>query len=434
MKVLLIDCGGNFLDFALRCMNAGHEVKTFIPPDKNGNRLSIGDGLIERVNDFHKWMRWADIVLLSDNARYIHQLESYRKYGYPIIGAPIEGAEWELNRTFGQKILKDAGGAIMPYKTFTDYDEAERYVIKNMKRYVSKPSGDADKALSYVSKSPADMVYMLRHWKRLGKVKQPFILQEFRPGIEMAIGGWFGKNGWNDKFLVNFEHKKFMNADLGVNTGEQGTVMQYVDSDKLAEKLLIPVSQSLMDIGYTGYVDAAAIIGEDGSVNFLEWTMRFGWPCFQIQSALHIGDPVNWLRDLIDGYDSLRVRDQVATGVVVSIPDYPYNKKPREQMAGYPVYCDHGPSIAPCEIKAGVAPHDVDGKIVDSPCWVTAGGYVLVATGLAETVSGSARRAYGAISKIEIPNSPGWRTDIGKRLQEQLPKLHALGFAKQMKY
>lgn len=434
MKVLLIDCCGSFVDFGLRCLQWGHEVKHFLGPGKNGDRLKIGDGLLERVNDFTKWMRWADVILLDDNTKYLAMLEPYRKYGYPIVGASREAADWELDRTIGQSIFKSAGGEIMPHKTFTDYDAAERHVMQTMKRYVSKPSGDADKALSYVSKSPADMVYMLRHWKKHRKMKQPFILQEFVPGIEMAVGGWFGKNGWNSKILINFEHKKLMNDNLGVNTGEQGTVMQYVTDDKLAQELLYPVSDHLLKIGYIGYVDAAAIIGEDGKPRFLEWTMRFGWPCFQIQCALHKGDPAQFLAHLVDGYDSLQTSDDVATGVVVSIPDYPYNNKRPEELSGYPVYCNQGASIAPCEVKAGVAPQMVDGKIVDAPCWVTAGSYVLVATGVAPTVSASMRRAYAEIADIEIPNSPGWRTDIGRRLKDELPKLHALGYAKKMNY
>ena len=91
---------------------------------------------------------------------------------------------------------------------------------------LSKPSGDVeDKALSYVSKSPADMVYMLERWKKAQKHKSPFILQEFVDGIELAVGGWFGPGGFNEGWCENFEFKKLMPDDLGPATGEQGTVL-----------------------------------------------------------------------------------------------------------------------------------------------------------------------------------------------------------------
>src|ERR1017187_4111784 len=130
-----------------------------------------------------------------------------------------------------------------------------------MKRYVSKPSGDADKALSYVSKGPADMIFMLQNWKLLGKNKAPFLLQEFTAGIEFAVGGWFGKNGFSQFFLENFEHKKLMNGEIGVNTGEMGTAMKYCTAEEslLAREVLLPLEGALFRAGYTGYIDVSVI-------------------------------------------------------------------------------------------------------------------------------------------------------------------------------
>ena len=59
---------------------------------------------------------------------------------------------------------------------------------------------------------------------------------------------------------------------------------------------------------------------------------------------------------------------------------------------------------------------------------------MLVATGTDLDVAGSVKRAYRAIKKIEIPNSPMYRTDIGKRLKEQIPELQDLGYAEDWKY
>jgi phosphoribosylamine--glycine ligase len=434
MKILLIDCGGNFLDFALRCKQWGHEVKWFIAPDKNGNRIPIGDGLVERVNDWQKWMRWSELTVLSDNTRYIQALEGYRKYGYPIFGANLAGQAMELDRSVGQKVFKDAGIDTLPYKTFNDYDSAEAYVRKTMGRFVSKPSADVDKALSYVSKSPQDMIYMLRRWKKLGKAKAPFILQEFCPGVEMAVGGWFGPGGWNHAINENWEHKKLMNGDKGVNTGEMGTVLRYVDKSKLADKVLFPVTDYLFKIGYTGFIDVAVIIDESGTPYPMEFTARFGWPHFQIATALHQGDPAAWMADLLAGYDSLEVSKDIATGVVCAIPDFPYNKVPREDTTGIPIYSDMNENIHPCEVMAGTVPIQAGGKVVDMPGWVTAGSYLLVATGTASSVSASAKKAYDVLKGIEIPNSPMYRTDIGERIKKELPILQSLGYAQGMTY
>jgi phosphoribosylamine--glycine ligase len=435
MRILLLDVGGNFLDFALRCAAHGHTVRWFIAPGKNGERLPVGDGLIEKVKEWQKWVGLTDLVITADNTRYMSQLEPFRKLGCPIFGPNVKGAEMELNRTLGQKVWKDAGVPIMDYKTFTSYDDAIRFVEKNAgKRWVSKPSGDADKALSYVSKHSGDMIEMLRRWKKKKVLAGPFILQEFQPGIEVAVGGWFGPHGWSSQFNINFEHKKHLNDDLGCNTGEQGTVIYYTDKEKLAEKVLLPISPYLESIGYTGYIDVAVIIDKDGNPWPLEFTARPGWPHFQIITSLHEGDPVEWILDLMRGYDTLQVKKGVCTGVVVTMPDFPYNKLPRENLTGIPIYCDQNEHIHPCEIMAGVAAHVVGNKVIDLPTWVSAGNYLLVVTGIGNTVSASAKKAYEVIDGISIPNSPGYRTDIGKRLQKELPELHRLGYCKTLSY
>ena len=96
MNVLFIDIYSSFLDLALRCSDAGHSVRWFQSKDKEGNRSRVGDGLIQKVPDWESSMKWADIILLADNVRYLPALEKYRKMGYPIWGPNLEVADWEL--------------------------------------------------------------------------------------------------------------------------------------------------------------------------------------------------------------------------------------------------------------------------------------------------------------------------------------------------
>jgi len=215
MKILLIDNPSSFLDFALRCMEHGHQVKTWMGSDKRGARSTVGDGMIDKIPDWRTAMKWADLIVTSDNVIHMRELEAYRKAGFPIFNAHAAVTDWELNRGTGQRVFEAAGIPTIDSPVFTSYDKAIAFVEKTMKRYVSKPSGDADKALTYVSKGPRDMISMLERWKKLNKLKAPFILQEFKPGIEMAVSGWFGPNGFSKYFLENFEFKKLMNDDKG---------------------------------------------------------------------------------------------------------------------------------------------------------------------------------------------------------------------------
>ena len=437
MKVLLIDNMSILLDFALRCKDKKHEVRVYMSPDKRGDRSTVGDGMIDKVADWRPSMRWADIIIVSDNAKLLRDIEPYRKAGYPIFNAHKPLTEWELDRDAGQKSFEAAGIKTIPSIPFTSYDKAIAFIEKTGKRYVSKPNGDVDKALTYVSKGPADMIAMMERWKRLGKAKGPFILQEVIPGIEMAVSGFFGPNGFSKYFLENFEFKKLMDGDKGPNTGEQGTVMRYTEESKLADMVLKPFAPELFRQGYCGFIDVAVMIDEKGTPWPLEHTLtRFGVPLWLIQSALH-PEPVEWMLDLIDGFDSFKPSTDIAVGVVVSIPDYPYSRLTQKVVSGYPIWGitpSNKQNVHLAEVKMGIAPVWEGGKIVRKPMPVTAGDYVYVATGIGKSVSQAATNAYKTIDQIEIPNSPMYRTDIGKRLEKQLPKLHKLGFATSWKY
>jgi phosphoribosylamine--glycine ligase len=429
MKVLCLDYGSNMLDFALRCMAEGHEVRTYQSLDKERNKSRVGNGLIDKVDDWRPSMLWADIIVLGDNAHWMNEIEPWRNRGFPIFGPNIATANWELERGTGQKVFADNGIEVIPSVQFTDYDKAIEFVKKTKGRYVSKPSGDVDKSLSYVSKGPDDMLHMLGHWKKKGKNKSPFILQEFRAGIEMAVGGYFGKNGFSKYFLENFEHKKLMVGDVGVNTGEMFTIIKYVEDSLLAEKLLKPLEGELFRQGYTGFIDIAVMIDKKGNLNPMEFTTRPGYPLSQIQNALH-PDPVEWKLDLINGKDTFEPDTRIATGIVVAMPPFPYQEFKIDDLCGFPVWGiteKNRYNIHPCEMMAGEGP--VNGKL--EPMMVSCGTYTMVVSGVANTVEKSAEKPYKIIDQLIFPNSAMYRTDAGCRVIKQLPELQALGFAEE---
>ena len=434
MKLLVLDQkNANGLDFAMRAKRAGHDVRWYVP--ENEKNRNIGQGFVNRIGDYSASLRWADLVFLADNTKDLRITDALRKMTGAVIGPTWQTAQWELDRTLGMEMFEDHDIPVPEYREFTSFDEAIAYVKKQDRPFVSKPSGDADKALSYVAKSPADLVYMLDRWKKSSKLKPPFILQEKIDGIEMAVGGWVGPHGFNRGWCENFEFKKLCNGDLGCATGEQGTVLRYVRKSKLADKVLKPFTDALVEAGYTGYIDVNTIIDEAGTPWPLEFTMRPGWPTFNIQQALHDGDCVQWLADLADGEDAASARmDEIAVGVVISIPDYPYSHITRKEVTGIPVYNteEDWEHIHPCEMMQGEAPDQETLKPVRMP--VTAGDYILVMSATGDTVRVARDTVYRRIKDVSIPNSPMYRTDIGDRLAKQLPQLQSNGYATGMQF
>ncbi len=438
MKVLVIDsmvlCG----ELAWRAQEAGHEVRYWLPHVKPGVRNPAWKGYLRKIESWEAHMDWADLIIVTDNAQYHGQLDKYYKAGYPIFGCNRTAAQLETDRELGQRVLDAAGIDVLPYVVFDDYDPAIAHVMRTKKLYASKPwGGTADKALSFVAKTPRGLVFKLQKWKEGDDLKGgKFILQEAVQGIEMAVGAWFGPGGFSKWKLENFEEKKLMNDGLGQNTGEQGTILRYVEKSKLFDDVLEPVAQVLHSMDYVGYVDMNCIIDPKTGVAWpLEFTMRFGWPLILIQMALHRGDPVEWMLDLIEGSDTLRVSDKIAVGVVLTHGDFPECKLPLTAVQGYPLYgleAVNRSDVYLCDMMEGIAP---GASLKDEEQPVTSGFFIAVVDGVGSTVAEARGDAYKTAGKFkEMPTNVMYRTDIGKRLKEQLPLLQKWGYAKGLHY
>ena len=441
MRILWIDNdGGNgSLAYLMRCIEDGHQVRWYFSKPRDTKAQPLGKGLVQIVPDWREWARWADVICLGDNTKHIKEVGYWRDRGTPVVGACLETAQWEMDRTLGQQIFNRCGIETADYKSFTDYDRAIAYVKKEMRRFVSKPLGDEeDKSLSYCSKDAADMVYMLERWKKAKRHKAGFILQEFVAGCEMAVGGFFGPGGFQEGWCENWEFKKLFPGDRGPATGEQGTILRFVKDSKLADLVLKPVEDELARCRYVGHVDVNCIIDEDGKPWPLEFTTRPGWPTWNIQQALNDGDHAEWLGALSDGLDAKPFSlNKVAAGVQMAIPDYPYSQNTKKEVVGMPL---HGlteknrASVWPCEMMLGEAPVEQDGKISPAPILCTTGDYVLTATGTGEDVRQARSGAYKVLDQLSMPASPFWRTDIGQRLKKQLPEIQRHGYAKGMTF
>ena len=434
MNLLIIDQFACGLDLALRAKGYGHSVRLYCRANKDGSRCEIGDGMVTKIKEWEPSMNWADLVFVTDNTFHVHRLEEYREKGYPIFGCNLEGQKWEQDRIYGDKIMKKAGIDTIPMERFSKYEEAINLVLENKnKRYVSKPIGDGAKALSYCSKDWRDMVFMLNKWNKNDSYKGEFVLQEFTEGNEFGCGGWFGPGGFSKCITESWEHKKLMPGECGPTTGEMGTIVRYTYKSKLFDALLRPLEGFLHGIGYTGYIDVNSIVDSRGRPWPLEFTTRPGWPLFSIQQSLHLGDPVEWMCDLVEGEDTLKVNTtDVACGVVAAQPDFPYNRMAQKEVTGYPLFdmceedgLDH---IHFSEVMMGTMPNESGQN--KTPCIVTCGTNILTFVGLGKTICDAREKAYSMYKKkVHLINSPMIRDDIGEKVEKMLPDLHKHGYA-----
>jgi len=439
MKILVMEnedagCG---LDFVLRCVSAGHQVRYWLSPDASPH---IGQGFkgIEFVKNWTGSAKWADLVFPTGNDKYIDRLEFFRKAGVAVFAPSVKSAQLEIDRAFGMKFLNDHGIECPEHQTFKTLADAEKFARKTDERFVFKTLGsEEDKSLSYCSKSPADLVARLQRWQRMGmKLKGPCMLQKFIPGIEFAVSSWMGRDGFVGLPNENFEHKKLLSGNCGPNCGEAGTVMKYCNESTLFEEVLKPLEDALVEMGHYGDIDVNCIIDEDGKAWPLEFTARPGWPAFNIMAATTRGDPAEWMLDACNGEDTLEVNTACAVGIVLAQPDYPYSKATQKEVIDIPIYgvsAKNRRFIAPQSVKMASMPDMEGDEVVDREMWATAGDYLCVVTGTGRSIKQAAERAYKTVRELHISDMI-YRDDIGEKIADELPKLQEHGFALEFEY
>jgi phosphoribosylamine---glycine ligase len=415
------------LDFVRRCATAGHDVRWYIHSTKP---VRDGEGMtgFRIVSDWRSSMSWArdGLIVTTGNWRFTQELDRYREFGFKIFGPTVASAKLEIDRSAGQQAMEAAGIELIPFETFDNLKAAREFAAKHDETYVFKPTGDeADKSLTYVSHDPEDLCGWLDRQIRAGKaLKGKCMLQQKVDLLcELGVSGWFGPEGFlSDKWQVCVEHKNLMDGEIGPATGEMGTVCQYTAADKLAAEMLIPMEPILRNLGHHGDFAIGCGIDKRGKAWPFEFTCRLGWPAYFIQMASHRGDSVQWMLDLLDGKDSLKVSYDVAIGVVMGQPRFPYNISPPELVEGNPIRGIE---------EIGNAAHLVS-IMQHGGKYETSGEYVMCVTSLGKTIERSREKAYAAVDKIKFANRI-FRQDIGQKVIDCLPKLQEFGYLSDMR-
>ncbi len=185
----------------------------------------------------------ADAVVF-DMVGFGERADALRKF-MPVWGGGCAQDMLELNRGYGFEVMARSGIRIphtvivnpergLPAKNISlaglgrlhymkgHIPETRRFVLDSGIRWVLKPYGHGVTSLTYVSTSAEDMDRRLAEAQEKTEIKpeHPFILQQFVAGTEVSTEIWV-QHGTPIHDLTNatLETKRFMNGDLGPNTG-----------------------------------------------------------------------------------------------------------------------------------------------------------------------------------------------------------------------
>jgi phosphoribosylamine---glycine ligase len=416
MRVLGI---GGYLDLGdlyLRLQARGHEVRVFVEDEASRDIL---DGMVTksaRVQDDLAWVGRDGLVVFETVGQGERQ-DALRREGYRVVGGSAFGDRLELDRAFGQRVLRDAGLRTALTHEVQGFDAAIELVTRDPRRWVLKFSGAGYASTrSYVGQlnDGRDVLGMLQHQRRRWTHDDVprVVLMAHLEGVEVGVGAFFDGRAFIGPPNLDWEHKRFFPGDLGELTGEMGTVVSYRGGEKLFEATLARLAPSLREAGHVGYVNLNLIVNEEGTWP-LELTCRFGYPGFAILSELHV-DPWDTilLRMVEGGTRPIATHAGYGVGIVLTVPSFPYPDGYERLAKGAPIFFHHD-----LDEHDRAAMHYAEVRL-DGDQLVTAGeiGYVMVATARGATLDDARTRALSRARKVIIPNVR-YRTDIGERLQ-----------------
>jgi phosphoribosylamine--glycine ligase len=208
------------------------------------------------------------------------------------------------------------------------------------------------------------------------------------------------------------DHKARDEGDRGPNTGGMGAyspapVVTPEIHDRIVREVIEPTVVGMASEGmpYTGFLYAGVMIDAGGTPKVLEYNCRFGDPETQPIMMRLRSDLAALCEAALEGRLDQVEADwdpRASLGVVLAAGGYPDDYRKGDVISGLP---EHGAPDAKV-FHAGTA--ERDGQVV------TAGGRVLCAVGLGDTVQAAQARAYQLVEGIHW-DGMYFRRDIGHR-------------------
>jgi len=415
MRVLFISKSGDGLGLAIRLQLDGHDVAMWI---KEANFTRAGKGIIQRPVSWREKIAWADLVVVDMVSFGVHE-QLFRRLGKPYLCCSPAMDEIELDRKKGMQLFEQAKINIPETFYYEGLAKARKEIptLDWQKGFVFKPDANIATAKTLVVRDKERLEWVLTQYKE----DVSMVVQRIVDGIEISTEGWFNGRDFIRPFNHTFEEKRFMNDDLGPNTGCSGNVVFTTQGDKLTAETVEKLKPFLSKTGYRGPVDINTIINEENSWA-LEATCRLGYDaCEALVEGLR--EPlIDLLFETATGTKKeMELSNQYLIAVRLTVPPYPMEKVKPE---------DHGePILGLDEFKlkhiflCDVYFEDNELKYAGSD------GVVLKATASGRDVREAKRRVYRTLKDVKV-GSKQYRTDIGDRVPGDIEKLKSMGWLK----
>ncbi|MCG7566445.1 phosphoribosylamine--glycine ligase [Pseudoalteromonas ruthenica] len=418
MNVLVIGSGGREHALAFKAAQSSKVEKVFVAPGNAGTALepklenvAIGVEDIDALIAFVKENQVELTIVGPEAPLVIGVVDAFREQGLAIFGPTQGAAQLEGSKSFTKDFLARHDIPTAFYKTFEQIEPALAYIKEQGAPIVVKADGLAAGKGVIVAMTEAEAEAAVRDMlagNAFGEAGSRVVIEEFLEGEEASfIVMVDGKNVL--PFATSQDHKRAYDGDKGPNTGGMGAyspapVVSEEIHNRIMDEVINPTVAGMAAEGhpYTGFLYAGLMIAADGTPKVIEYNCRFGDPetqpiMLRLQSDLvSLIEAAN--RQELDRTE-INFDPRAAVGVVLAAKGYPGSYPKGDAISGLKVNYPQGEKV----FHAGTKQQGED--------IVTAGGRVLCATALGDTVTAAQQRAYELVKEINW-DGVEYRTDI----------------------
>jgi len=380
--------------------------------------VAIAATNIEALLEFAKLEDVAFTVVGPEAPLVIGVVDLFREHGLKIFGPTKKAAQLEGSKAYAKDFLARHKIPTAYYSVYEDVELALDHLHDVGAPIVIKADGLAAGKGVVVAmtfgEAEAAIVDMLSG-NKLGDAGSRVVIEEFLQGEEASfICMVDGKTAL--PMATSQDHKRVHDGDTGPNTGGMGAyspapVVTPEVHARVMREVINPTVQGMIADGipFTGFLYAGLMIDDNGGVKVIEFNVRFGDPETQPVMMRLKSDLVDLIEASFDqSLDKVGAEwsSQCSLGIVMAAENYPETPKTGDEIAGLDTALPSGSKVFHAGTKLQ------DGKVV------TAGGRVLCATALGDTVADAQQLAYEVVSHISW-DGEFHRSDIGWRAIER---------------
>ncbi|GLT13048.1 phosphoribosylamine--glycine ligase [Vibrio algivorus] len=422
MNILIIGSGGREHALGWKAAQNPDVETVFIAPGNAGTALepklkniNIGvediDGLVEFAQN-----NSIELTIVGPEAPLvIGVVDAFRAAKLPIFGPTQAAAQLEGSKAFTKDFLARHKIPTADYANFTEIEPALAYVREKGAPIVIKADGLAagkGVIVAMTLQEAEDAIQDMLAGNAFGEAGSRVVIEEFLDGEEASFIVMVDGSSVLP-MATSQDHKRVGDKDTGPNTGGMGAyspapVVTPEIHQRVLDEVIYPTVRGMDAEGYpyTGFLYAGLMIMADGTPKVIEYNCRFGDPETQPIMMRMQSDLVELCLMAID--EKLDEAEshwdpRASIGIVLAAGGYP-----GDYAKGDVISLPAGAEVEGEKIFHAGTSNNANGDVV------TAGGRVLCATALGNTVSEAQQRAYQLAKQVSW-NGMFHRNDIGYR-------------------